>query len=238
MAISVAAFLVVLLPFLLGGRLRKLPSAPFRLVPWIVGALIAQVVIIELLPGPRLFLQIAHVATYVVAGAFVVVNRRIPGLPLIGAGAGVNGLVITLNGGTLPARAEALKAAGIHVGSNQFANSGVLSNPRLAFLGDVFAIPQGFPLAEVFSLGDILIVLGAGWTAWAIVGTRWTEPWTHHPRRGRRPKSGSDFAIFANPRRSLKGRADQSVERQRPQKPPSRLYSPSGRSPSTAPPCA
>ena len=35
-------------------------------------------------------------------------------------------------------------------------NSGVLAAPRLAFLGDVFAIPAGWPLANVFSIGDVL----------------------------------------------------------------------------------
>jgi hypothetical protein len=211
MAISVAVLLVILLPFLLGGRLPKSPSTPFRLVPWIIGALITQVVIIEFLPGPSLLLQIAHVATYVIAGAFVVANRRIPGLPLIGAGAGLNGLAITLNGGTLPARAEALRAAGIHLGSSHFANSAVLSHPRLAFLGDVFAIPAGFPLASVFSLGDIVTVLGAGWTAWAIVGTRWTKPKAHHPPAEDAPGAGTTSLSSPISGGTPKGRADQFV---------------------------
>lgn len=211
MAIPVAVLLVILLPFLLGGRLPESPSTPFRLVPWIIGALVTQVVIIEFLPGPRLLLQIAHVTTYVVAGAFVVANRRVPGLPLIGAGAGLNGLAITLNGGTLPARAEALQAAGMHLGSNHFANSAVLSHPRLAFLGDVFAIPGGFPLASVFSLGDILIVLGAGWTAWSIVGTRWTKPWTYHAAAQDAPGAGPTSPSSPTSDGTPKGRADQFV---------------------------
>ena len=48
----------------------------------------------------------------------------------------------------------------------------MLPHPRLGFLGDVFAIPAGFPLANVFSIGDVLIVLGVGWGAHRICGSR------------------------------------------------------------------
>jgi hypothetical protein len=33
--------------------------------------------------------------------------------------------------------------------------------PRLAFLGDIFATPASVPAANVFSVGDVLLVLGA-----------------------------------------------------------------------------
>jgi MFS family permease len=42
-----------------------------------------------------------------------------------------------------------------------FANSAPVAEPRLAFLGDIFAVPAGWPLSNVFSSGDVLIVLGA-----------------------------------------------------------------------------
>jgi hypothetical protein len=174
--ISVAALVAALFPLLFGGKLSRLAAVTFRHVTWIVAALLVQIVIIEILPGPRVLLQMAHIATYVIAAWFVVANRRIPGLWLIGTGAGLNGLAIALNGGTLPARPGALRAAGIRFADDQFVNSGVLTHPRLAFLGDVFAIPSGLPLANVFSVGDVLIVLGAGWTAWALLGARWTRP--------------------------------------------------------------
>jgi hypothetical protein len=215
MIISVAAFAAALLPFLLGGRLSGLSSVPFKGVAWIVTALLVQIVIIEMLPGPRLLLQMAHVATYVVAGWFVVANWRVPGLWLIGTGASLNGLAIALNGGTLPARPEALKAAGLQLTTDQFVNSGVLANPRLGFLGDVFAIPHGLPLANVFSVGDVIVVVGAGWTAWAILGTRWTQPWTPPPERWRRRASGKDAGdpdLSQDPQRWAHDRASQSEQ--------------------------
>jgi hypothetical protein len=51
----------------------------------------------------------------------------------------------------------------------------VLPDPRLAFLGDVFAIPRGWPLANVFSVGDVLIAVGAVVAVHGICGSR--PPW-------------------------------------------------------------
>ncbi len=182
MIMSVAALVAALVPVALGGRPSRLAALPLRHIGWIVGALAIQIVIIELLTGPAALLETAHIATYVIAGWFILANSRIPGLWLVGAGAALNGVVIALNGGTLPAREGALRAAGIHDSPGQFVNSGLLSHPRLAFLGDVFAVPAPLPLANVFSVGDVLIVLGTAWTAWAVLGTRWSRPWV--PRRG------------------------------------------------------
>src|SRR3954451_970624 len=87
--ISVAGLVAVLTPLLLGGRLSRLAAVPFRHTGWIVAALATQVVIIEVLPGPTLLLPTAHIATYAVAGWFIAANRQIPGLWLVGIGAGL-----------------------------------------------------------------------------------------------------------------------------------------------------
>jgi hypothetical protein len=36
-----------------------------------------------------------------------------------------------------------------------------VDHPRLARLGDRYAVPKGWPASNVFSVGDVLIVLGA-----------------------------------------------------------------------------
>ena len=100
--------------------------------------------------------------TYVVAAAFVVVNRHVAGLWLLALGGAANGVTIALNHGTLPADPHALEVAGIS-SRGRFVNSGVLEHPVLGWLGDVFAVPQGVPLANVFSAGDVLVVAGAVW---------------------------------------------------------------------------
>ena len=58
--------------------------------------------------------------------------------------------------------------AGVSPPGNVFANSAYVANARLWFLGDVFAVPASWPFANVFSIGDVLIAVGA---AWAIVAS-------------------------------------------------------------------
>jgi hypothetical protein len=111
-------------------------------------------------------LAVAHVASYVAAGICVVLNHRLPGILLIGLGGALNGLVITLNGGTLPTSAEALRAAGRAADADKFTNSGVVDEPKLAFLGDAFATPAWVPGHSVFSIGDVAIWVGIGWFLW------------------------------------------------------------------------
>jgi hypothetical protein len=175
--IPVAALAVLLLPILLGGRPSRLASVRLRHVGAIAAALVVQILIVELFTGPEALLQAAHTATYLVALWFMIANRQVPGLWLIGLGAISNGLTISLNGGTLPARPGALQAAGIALHPDRFVNSGVLAHPHLAWLGDIFAVPAPLPLANVFSIGDILIITGTAIAAWRITGTRWTSPW-------------------------------------------------------------
>ena len=181
MIIPLATLAVLLLPLLLGGKPARLAAVELRYVGLIVAALAVQILIVQLLTGPETLLRAAHIATYVAAGWFMIANRRIPGLWLVGLGAVLNGMTITLNGGTLPARLGALRSAGIDTRADGFVNTGVLAHPHLGFLGDIFAVPAPLPLANVFSIGDILIVLGAGIVAWRVLGTRWTTPWTPEP---------------------------------------------------------
>lgn len=143
------------------GRLSALADLEFR-HRWLLAlALAVQVLIISVLPGGGgSWHEAAHLASYLMGGAFVVLNRHVPFLWLIGAGGLMNLTAIAANGGVMPARPEALATAGLTPESG-FANSAALPAPRLAFLGDIFAIPDAWPLANVFSVGDICITLGA-----------------------------------------------------------------------------
>jgi hypothetical protein len=127
-------------------------------------ALALQVVAVEV-SMPEGLAATLHVATYAVALGFLWVNRRAAGVWIVAAGALSNGVTIALNGGVLPANARAVASAGIDADS-AFANSAVLPHPVLPWLGDVFAWPAPLPLANVFSVGDILIVIGAFIAAW------------------------------------------------------------------------
>jgi predicted MFS family arabinose efflux permease len=165
--------LVVLVTIpLTGGRLRQLAHLRLQGVWLLPSALALQVLVISVVPTwPRPMLALAHLLTYVAAGGFLWLNRRVPGIPLAALGGGLNLIAISLNGGTLPASAEALARAGIHPAPNEFVNSGVVHHPRLALLGDIFSTPESWPAHNVFSIGDILIALGLAYGIHRLCGS-------------------------------------------------------------------
>ena len=79
---------------------------------------------------------------------------------------------IVANGGVMPASGDALEAAGLVTDVEQFTNSGVVADPNLLFLGDVFAVPAGSPLANVFSIGDVCMALGVFLLIHAVTASR------------------------------------------------------------------
>ena len=106
-------------------------------------------------------------------GACILRNLHIPFAWMIALGGLMNVVAIAANGGVMPARLGALQAAGLDVaGAGEFTNSDAVEGANLAFLGDVFAIPAGWPGANVFSVGDVVIVLGALLALHALCGSR------------------------------------------------------------------
>ncbi len=156
---------LLLIP-LVGGRFRGLVDLRLRLRRVVFVAFVLQFAVLQGPELPAAVGPVLHVLTYLAAGVFVVANRKVPGLLVVAAGAASNGTAIALNGGTLPASESALRTGGIEVGPG-FVNSGVVEDPVLPWLGDVFAVPSAVPLANVFSVGDVLIVAGAWWLLWA-----------------------------------------------------------------------
>jgi hypothetical protein len=192
--ILVLAVAAILSPALFGGRLGRLAQIRLTAV-WIpVAALLAQIVIIEVVPdASRVVLEGVHLATYVAAGLFVLLNRRVPGLMIIAVGAALNGVTIALNGGTLPASEAAQRLAGIESTSGEFINSAALAHPVLPLFGDIFAWPAPLPLANVFSLGDVVIVFGAFYGAQKICGSRLVKP--RHDRPTDEAPASGDSAV-------------------------------------------
>jgi len=156
--------LAVLLVRPLGGRLRPLAGLALRGSGLLLAGLGLQVLCFVVLTGaPRPLLVGLHAVSYVLAAVFVVLNRAVPGIGLIAVGACLNALALTVNGGTMPASESAVRAAGLPLVEEGYSNSGVLVEPRLAFLGDVFASPSWLPLQNVYSPGDLLVLAGAVW---------------------------------------------------------------------------
>ena len=161
MLMGFAASLAVGLALCLRGSIAQVSKIRFRGLWLIPLALIAQVLIVNVLFDlPEGVARAAHVATYAVAAAFLAVNLQIPGMPILALGTAANAVTIALNGGVLPASAQATAAAGWTADDARFANSLPLDDPRLAWLGDNYATPAWVPFSNVYSLGDVVIVLG------------------------------------------------------------------------------
>lgn len=105
---------------------------------------------------------VLHIGSFVLALSFVFANRAVVGLPVLALGGLCNMVAIATNGGVMPASPTALRVAGLAGRTpDGFRNSAAVRHPRLAWLGDVFAIPKDWPFANVFSVGDALLIVGA-----------------------------------------------------------------------------
>jgi hypothetical protein len=145
---------------LTGGRLGRLLDLRLRWGAAMLGALALQVSITTLAPaGSTGVHQLLHVASYALAGASILANRRITGLPILALGAALNSLAIITNAGIMPASARAMRLAGL-APADHFTNSAPLAHPHLLALGDVIPIPGPWPLGNVISIGDLLIIAG------------------------------------------------------------------------------
>ena len=156
----VSAIVLASVP-LAGGRLGRVADVRVRGAWTLAAALGIQLAILEVVPSGMPFVhQAAHLLSYVLAGAFVVANRRVPGMVLVGLGGALNATAIFVNDGVMPAAPGALRTAGMATQHDGFLNSAAVQHPHLGFLGDVFAVPASWPAANVFSVGDVLLVLG------------------------------------------------------------------------------
>jgi hypothetical protein len=170
MLIGVAFLLLASLAFVAGGSATRLRELHLRLTWAPVVAVGAQVVIISIVDVGAAAAPI-HVASYVLLAAFAVANRDHPGVIVLCAGLILNAVAILANGGVMPADADALARTGRTL-DHEFENSAAVEDARLPWLGDVFAWPEPMPLANVFSVGDVLIVLGGALVVHQVTGSR------------------------------------------------------------------
>jgi hypothetical protein len=147
---------------LAGGRLTRLGELRLRLPGLAVAGIAVQVLIVSVAPGAALAGLHAplHVLSYALLGAFGWANRRVAGVPIVLGGGALNALAILANGGVMPADPAVAAAAANHAAPGEFINSAAVDDARLAFLGDVLATPGSLPLQNVYSVGDVIVVLG------------------------------------------------------------------------------
>jgi hypothetical protein len=146
-----------------GGRPSNLAHVRLRCIWLVVAALALQFIAFSPI-GSRLgggSVIALHLASYGGLLVFAAFNLRTLGIAVASLGMTCNALAIAANGGYMPARRAALAAAGVQYSGDSAANSHLIDgSTRLGFLGDLFAVPRSVPLANVFSVGDLLIAAG------------------------------------------------------------------------------
>ena len=163
MSLALPVLAAVALGLLLGGSLARLADLPLRASWLFLTAIGLQVVAfpIGVLPWTthETVASVLWVASYGLLLVAAALNRRITGVPIVAVGMLSNLAAILANRGTMPVRFEAMHDAG-RVAVTQ-ANSTALGDPALPWLVDRWAAPDWIPLANVFSVGDVVIAAGA-----------------------------------------------------------------------------
>jgi hypothetical protein len=168
-----AVALGVILGYALGGRISNLPLLRLRGLSLVMAALAIQILIFPLFsPKPLLpyGTAILHAVSYGFLLLWLVLNFRAVPLLVAGGGALLNVLVVSVNGGYMPALPTALEYAGlgsvaeIVMRGDSYGNIiGMSAATRLNFLGDWIPLPRGLPFATAMSVGDTLIMIGLVW---------------------------------------------------------------------------
>lgn len=166
-----------------GGRSITIPKVRWL---WLVPLAFLPQFFAFQLPATRMifpdhWIPIALVGSQLLLGLFVVVNVKLPGFWLLGTGLLLNLLVISLNGGWMPISPETITRLAPYappgawkIGSRLTVTKDLVlpqTETRLWFLSDVFITPSWFPTQVAFSIGDILIALGAVWFLWSLGGS-------------------------------------------------------------------
>jgi hypothetical protein len=177
MFLAPAVLIGLLAGLLLGGRLSRLAEVPLR-GRWLFFAAIGlQLVAYPPFVGVRPGNGVATVLQVVSYGCLVAVtllNVRLTGMAIAGAGMLCNLAAILANGGHMPGLPSALADAGLTY-------DGVRNNsvrdaaPNLPWLVDRWAAPGWVPWGTVFSAGDVLIAVGVAVVIAAAMGPR--LPW-------------------------------------------------------------
>lgn len=129
---------------------------------------------------PAEIIPIGLVGTQILLLAFAWTNRSQPGFWMLGLGLGLNFFVIGLNGGLMPISPETVASItdGVPAGTwevgQRFSDSKDIVLPvtgmRLGLFSDRFLLPDWVPYRVAFSLGDVLIGLGAFTLMWSLGG--------------------------------------------------------------------
>ncbi|HSM54563.1 MAG TPA: DUF5317 domain-containing protein [Candidatus Sulfomarinibacteraceae bacterium] len=181
--------------FLTGRSLQLLQFELIGLVPVaVIPQLLAFYVPATRVWVPDLLAPVILVWSQIVLLGFIWINRKRPGMLFLGLGLAMNFLVILANGGMMPVTPDTATSlsgfdawsAGARFGPGKGV---VLPTDATAFwdLSDRFLLPDWFPYEAAYSLGDVLIVLGALALLWAMSNGPKRNGKQNRPEQIRRP---------------------------------------------------
>jgi hypothetical protein len=158
-----AVVIGLLVGLLTGGSAGRLGDLRIAWAPLIALGMAVQLLLFSSPVGDAL--GPAAPVAYAVSNAVVLVavarNLAIPGMVLVLLGGVSNLVAIVANGGYMPVSQDALVAVG-RGAREGYSNNVQGGNVVLAPLTDLFAMPAWMPMANIFSVGDVLIGVGVG----------------------------------------------------------------------------
>jgi MFS transporter, DHA3 family, macrolide efflux protein len=204
----IAGVLGVIAGLLAGGRLGNLLSVQLRYGALILLALVmrfgAQWLIEQGVDVAEMLRMPLFAVSFGLLVAALWLNRAQPGLLLAMVGVGANGLAILVNGGYMPVFLPAVEVAGLtsadlspafHVALPT--DLGIDFLLKAGPLGDVLPIVLG-TVANVISLGDVLLAAGIAWFLFSAIARGSPDPergvvslWRGQPRAALHPGAGA-----------------------------------------------
>jgi hypothetical protein len=175
MVLVFAVVVGIAVGLVLGGRVGRLADLRLRGIPLFAIVMLCQLVIFPtgMFPWtiPDALATVLALITYGLLTVVAVLNRRVPGFPIAAAGMACNLIAIGANDGHMPALPSAMRAAGLAY-SGVHNNSVADASPHVAWLVDRFGAPGWLPMANVYSVGDVLLAIGTIVIVGAAMGAR------------------------------------------------------------------
>lgn len=159
--VLIAAVIAALAGRLRGGSFESLAATPFRWPLLLWTGLIVQITF-DLWDPQWLGSTgglVVILGTNALVAAFLVVNRRLPGMALAAGGMLLNVMVIALNG-AMPVSLPAAERAGVRVREMGIKHEVLDPDTLLPWLGDVIPLPG---VGALISLGDVVLAMGIAW---------------------------------------------------------------------------
>ncbi|MEW6662183.1 MAG: DUF5317 domain-containing protein [Bacillota bacterium] len=159
-----AAVLGILIGWLRGGRLKNLGNQHIRLILLAVLAYLLQVGLNYAASREMVFItrhvMPFHLFSYFLVFIFIIANRGLPGMVIMGMGLFLNFVVIAANGGVMPVSAQNISPSLIELqpSASWALHSLMTGETKLAFLADIISLPFD-PLRKI-SIGDVILSLG------------------------------------------------------------------------------